>query len=114
LSALLISINNFRDRAEDATTGKRTLAVRLGPKAAAAVIWLEIKLAAFGGLAWIVFKQPQFMMASLPVMLIGPRIIWVVLTRAPGPSFNRTLALAGLQLIVFAAVFHFAAGMAAR
>ena len=40
LSAVLISINNLRDREEDATTGKRTLAVRFGPKVAVAVIWL--------------------------------------------------------------------------
>ncbi len=30
LSCLLIEVNNIRDRREDATTGKRTLAVRLG------------------------------------------------------------------------------------
>lgn len=108
LSALLISINNFRDRDEDAQTGKRTLAVRLGPKAAAAVIWLEIKLAAFAGLLWLPLGQPYFMLASLPVMLIGPRIIWVVLTRPPGPDHNRALALGGAQLILFAVVFHLA------
>ena len=58
LSAVLISINNFRDRDEDATTGKRTLAVRFGPKVAAAVIWLEIKLAAFAGIGWMRWASP--------------------------------------------------------
>lgn len=111
LSAVLISINNFRDREEDAGTGKRTLAVRLGPKVAAAVIWLEIKVAAFAGLAWIAFEKPALMLASLPVLLLGMRIIWGVFTFPPGPAFNRLLALAGLQLILFAAVFHLAAGM---
>jgi len=109
LSAVLISINNFRDREEDATTGKRTLAVRFGPKFAAAMIWLEIKIAAFVGLAWIAFGKPMLMFASLPVLLLGARIIWGVLILPPGPSFNRLLALAGLQLILFAALFHFAA-----
>ena len=109
LSAVLISINNFRDREEDATTGKRTLAVRFGPKLAAAMIWLEIKVAAFAGLAWIAFGKPMLMFASLPVLLLGARIIWGVLTLPPGPAFNRLLALAGLQLILFAALFHFAA-----
>lgn len=109
LSAVLISINNFRDRAEDASTGKRTLAVRCGPKIAAAVIWLEIKLAAFAGLVWIAFDRPILMFASLPVMLIGMRIIWGVFTLPPGPGFNRLLALGGLQLVLFAAVFHLAA-----
>jgi 1,4-dihydroxy-2-naphthoate octaprenyltransferase len=109
LSAILISINNFRDREEDASTGKRTLAVRLGPKFAAAMIWLEIKIAAFAGLAWIAFEKPMLMFASLPVLLLGARIIWGVLILPPGPAFNRLLALAGLQLILFAALFHFAA-----
>jgi 1,4-dihydroxy-2-naphthoate octaprenyltransferase len=109
LSAVLISINNFRDREEDASTGKRTLAVRLGPKFAAAMIWLEIKIAAFAGLAWIAFEKPMLMFASLPVLLLGARIIWGVLILPPGPAFNRLLALAGLQLILFAALFHFAA-----
>lgn len=109
LSAVLISINNFRDREEDASTGKRTLSVRFGPKFAAAMIWLEIKIAAFAGLAWITFEKPMLMFASLPVLLLGARIIWGVLTMPPGPGFNRLLALAGLQLILFAALFHFAA-----
>ncbi len=111
LSAVLISINNFRDREEDSSTGKRTFAVRFGPKPAAALIWLEIKLAAFGGLAWMAFGQPAFIAASLPVLVIGLRIIWGVFTLPPGPGFNRLLALGGVQLILFAAVFHLAAAL---
>ncbi len=109
LSAVLISINNFRDREEDATTGKRTLAVRFGPKVAAVVIWLEIKLAIFGGLAWLALGRPALVFASLPVLLIGMRIIWGVFTLPPGPGFNRLLALGGVQLVLFAVVFHLAA-----
>jgi 1,4-dihydroxy-2-naphthoate octaprenyltransferase len=108
LSAVLISINNLRDREEDATTGKRTLAVRFGPKVAVAVIWLEIKVAAFGGLAWVAFDQPALALAGAPVFLLGMRIIWGVLTLPPS-RFNRLLAMSALQLILFAAVFHVAA-----
>jgi 1,4-dihydroxy-2-naphthoate octaprenyltransferase len=111
LSAVLISINNFRDREEDSTTGKHTLAVRFGPKVAAVVIWLEIKLAAFGGLAWLAFGRPHLALASLPVLFIGMRIIWGVLTMPPGPGFNKLLALGGVQLILFAAFFQVAAVM---
>jgi 1,4-dihydroxy-2-naphthoate octaprenyltransferase len=109
LSCVLISINNFRDREEDASTGKRTLAVRFGPGAAVALVWLEIKIAAFGGLAWIALGKPVLMLASLPVLLIGARILWSLFTEPPGPKTNRLLALGGLQLVLFAALFHLAA-----
>lgn len=109
MSAVLISINNFRDREEDGQTGKRTLAVRWGPKPAAAVIWLEIKLAAISGLGWLALGHPPLVLASLPVLLLGARIIWGVFTLPPGPGFNRLLALAALQLVLFAVAFHLAA-----
>jgi 1,4-dihydroxy-2-naphthoate polyprenyltransferase len=109
LSAILISINNFRDREEDTLSHKRTLAVRFGPNVAVAIIWLEIKLAVFAGLAWIAYGHPTLAMAGAPVFLIGLRIIWGVLTFTPGPAFNRLLALGGVQLILFAILFHICA-----
>jgi 1,4-dihydroxy-2-naphthoate octaprenyltransferase len=109
LSAILISINNLRDREEDAGTGKRTLAVRFGPKVAVVVIWLEVKIAAFAGLGWIGFGHPALAIAGAPVFLLGLRIIWGVMTFPPGPAFNRLLALGGVQLIMFAAAYHIAA-----
>jgi len=109
LSAILISINNLRDREEDAGSGKRTLAVRFGPKVAVAVIWLEIKIAAFAGLGWIAFGHVPLAIASAPVFLLGLRILFGVMTLPPGPAFNRMLALGGVQLLMFATAFHVAA-----
>jgi 1,4-dihydroxy-2-naphthoate octaprenyltransferase len=106
LSAVLISVNNFRDREEDAKVGKKTIAVRFGLKFTAAVIWLEIKLAALLGIAWLVMGYPLYGLASIPVFVIGMRIIWGVLTLPPGKGYNRILALGALELILFAAVFH--------
>lgn len=106
LSAVLISVNNFRDRDGDALVGKRTLAVRLGPKVAAAVIWLEIKGAAFLGIVWLAWEMPMFLIASVPVFAIGMRIIWGVLTLPSDARMNRLLALGALQLVLFAGVFH--------
>ncbi len=106
LSAVLISVNNFRDREEDAKVGKHTLAVRLGPKVAAGVIWLEVKVGAFLGIAWLVMGYPLFGLASMPVLVIGMRIIWGVLTMPADARMNRLLALGAVELVLFAAVFH--------
>lgn len=106
LSAVLISINNLRDRGEDSTTGKRTLAVRLGPKPARLIIWLEVKAAAFLGLAWFAFGLPWLVLATLPLWTLGLRIIWGAFTEPEGPGMNRLLALAAVQLVAFAGLFH--------
>jgi len=106
LSAVLISVNNFRDREEDALVGKRTLAVRFGPKVAAAVVWLEVKVAALLGIAWLAMGYPLFGLASLPVFVIGMRVIWGVLTLPADARMNRMLALGALELVLFASVFH--------
>ncbi|MEY3393860.1 MAG: 1,4-dihydroxy-2-naphthoate octaprenyltransferase [Verrucomicrobiota bacterium] len=106
LSAVLISVNNLRDRREDLLVDKKTLAVRFGPKVAVAVIWLEIKIAAFLGIAWLGTDYPIFSLASAPMFMIGMRIIWGVMSLSPGEGFNRLLAMGALQMIMFAAIFH--------
>lgn len=106
LSAVLISVNNFRDREGDALVGKRTLAVRFGGKVAAAVIWLEIKGAALLGIVWLAWDRPMFLVASVPVFAIGMRISWGVLTLPADARMNRLLALGALELVLFAAVLH--------
>jgi 1,4-dihydroxy-2-naphthoate octaprenyltransferase len=106
LSAVLISINNLRDRAEDATTGKRTLAVRWGPKPARLIVWLEIKLAVFLGLAWFLFGLPWLVLATLPLWTLGLRILWGAFTMPEGREMNRLLAMSALQLVAFAALFQ--------
>lgn len=106
LSAVLISINNLRDREEDASTGKHTLAVRLGPKGARLIVWLEVKAAALLGLGWLYFGQPWLVLATLPLWTLGLRIIWGAFTMPEGKGMNRLLAMSALQLVAFAALFH--------
>jgi 1,4-dihydroxy-2-naphthoate octaprenyltransferase len=113
LSAVLISINNLRDHEEDATTGKRTLAVRWGPQAAVAVIGWELGLAALASLGWLAGGLPWLAVAGLPIAGLGLRIFRGVRHQPPGPAFNRLLAMGGVLLLLFAVVFHAAALMGA-
>lgn len=111
LSAVLISINNLRDREEDTGTGKRTLAVRFGPKMARAIVWLEVKLAIFLCLGWLFLGHPWLVASVMPLFLLGIRICWGVFTMPEGKGMNKLLAVAALQLVAFAAVFHVLAVM---
>jgi 1,4-dihydroxy-2-naphthoate polyprenyltransferase len=82
------------------------LAVRLGPKVARLLIWLEIKLAVLLGLAWFAFKLPWLVLAVLPLLTLGLRIIWGAFTMPEGRGMNKLLALSALQLVAFALLFH--------
>ena len=106
LSAVLISINNLRDRAEDAGTGKRTLAVRWGHRAALAMIFGEVAGAAAGGFGWMALGLPRLAWASLPVVVVGGFLCRRLAVTAPGPAYNRFLAMGALQLVLFATVFQ--------
>lgn len=114
LSAALISINNLRDREEDALTGKRTLAVRWGVKAALALIAVEIGGAALLGAGWLTLGRPWLAVASLPMMALGGKILHGLATLPPGPAYNRLLAIAGVQLLLFASFFHATAWIVGR
>lgn len=106
LSAVLISVNNLRDREEDATTGKLTLAVRCGPRVARWLVWGEVKAAALLGLGWLFFGRPWWVLATLPMWTIGLWLGWRALTMPEGRGMNRLLALGGLQLVSFGLLFH--------
>jgi 1,4-dihydroxy-2-naphthoate polyprenyltransferase len=109
LAAVLISINNLRDREEDAGTGKTTLAVRLGPRGARILIWLEIKAAAFAGILWMKHGLPWLVLATLPVWSMGMFLCGHIFLKPADAGLNRMLALAAVMLLAFALCFHIAA-----
>lgn len=107
LSAVLISINNLRDRVEDTGNNKRTLAVLLGEKLAKYLILVEIFLPAFVGLIWL-RNDINLTLYPLAYLICGIVIMRGVLLNEPGKIYNKYLALSGLQLIIFAVAFHIA------
>lgn len=107
LSAVLISINNLRDRVEDEGNNKRTMAVLLGEKRAKALLLLEIFLPALFGIIWL-RNDVNLMIYPLAYFVLAVVIAKGVIREAPGKSYNKYLALGGLQLIIFGVAFHLA------
>lgn len=110
LAAVMISINNIRDRKEDQQTGKRTLAVRFGESRArgmtvgfilAAYITLPTSFRAFGislGQTWWMWL-PSFLLAGYLILKIR---------RTPADKrFNTLLALASCHLIIYMLTYTF-------
>lgn len=101
LSTVLIAINNLRDAAEDARTGKNTLAVRFGTGFARMEIVLLILLTHAAGLYWFQEGWEQAFTMPLATLPIGLFVAWRVVVESPGPGHNRLLAISGLQLLAF-------------
>lgn len=108
LSTMLIAINNLRDAAEDAQTGKKTLAVRFGVGFARAEIVLLLVAAHAAGVYWWQQGWPRAFTLPLITLPIGLVIAWKVVTEAPGPGHNRLLAMSGAQLLAFSGLMSWA------
>lgn len=106
LSTVLIAINNLRDIQEDMKSGKRTLAVRFGKKFARR----EILCFHLGALALCLYwlSRGWDMAAALPafpVVFVGGRVHRGIASHEPSRDYNRYLALAGMNLILFTVLF---------
>ena len=101
LSCALIAVNNLRDAREDATTGKRTLAVRFGVTFGRA----EITAFCFGPYLLGLFLMQAIPLAAglpwlaSPLAFVFCRGVW---TQPPSRVYNKFLAMAGGHLVLFA------------
>lgn len=104
-SAVLIAINNLRDRDEDETTGKRTLAVRFGTKFARYEIVLMGTLAAILVIpAGLLSGCSAPLAVTFALLLAGFHLTLSrrVFRTEPSAAYNVFLAWAALQLLLFA------------
>lgn len=102
LSAVLISINNLRDIDEDRISNKKTLAVRRG------IAFAKMEVAFFClspmliGSAWLALGHARLYAVPLALTPLSILIAWKVFRNSPSPVYNKFLALAAMQLLVFA------------
>ena len=102
LSCVLIEVNNIRDRAEDATTGKRTLAVRLGDRRARGLAM------AFLVAPYAVTRQLSEVLPGLgwnwcwlAALLVGGIILHKLATTPADKRMNTLLGLSSLHMMLY-------------
>jgi 1,4-dihydroxy-2-naphthoate octaprenyltransferase len=106
LSTDILVVNNVRDREEDATTGKRTLAVRFGYGVARAEFVGMLALA-YAVPLWFLVKPGYSAAVALPYLTLpyAARVARTVLTETAGDVLNPTLERTGRLLAGYAVLF---------
>ena len=107
LSTVLIAINNLRDIEEDTKTGKRTLAVRFGKKFARWEITGLMAGAFVLGFYWLFVDGAGWVVlfTLVPFSFMGISVVKGVRRNEPSPIYNKFLALAGANLVLFSLMF---------
>ena len=103
LVAAIMAVNNLRDIPTDATTGKRTLAVRLGERGARTFHTLLVALAfaLLPCVAWLVAPTALLPLAVAPLAIAEARAVW----RRNGSELNQSLAGTARLHLVFGAAY---------
>ena len=103
LSCALLMINNLRDITSDASSGKRTLAVRVGDARARAT-YLAFLLVPFAAAALIGVYRPFALLALVALPLAVPPVR-AVRAGVSGPGLIATLGQTGRLQLAFGIVF---------
>jgi len=106
LSTDILVVNNVRDREEDATTGKRTLAVRFGYGFARAQ-FVAMLVLAYAIPLWFLLRPDYSVAVALPYLTLpyALRITRTMLTETAGEVLNPTLERTGRLLAGYAVLF---------
>ena len=106
LSTDILVVNNVRDKEEDATTGKRTLAVRFGYGFARAQ-FVALLVLAYAVPVWFLLRPGYAVAVALPYLTLpyGIAITRTMLTETTGEVLNPTLERTGRLLAGYAVLF---------
>jgi len=106
LSTDILVVNNVRDKEEDATTGKRTLAVRFGYGVARAE-FVAMLVVAYAVPVWFLVRPGYSVAVALPYLTLpyAAAIARTMLTETAGEVLNPTLERTGRLLAGYAVLF---------
>lgn len=94
LSMCVLAINNIRDIDDDRLSGKHTLPVRLGKKAALALLGIIVSLTPL--CAWLAFGWDWPMLVIVPAAYLYYRVL-----KAEGAQYNLCLMMAGIVNLIY-------------
>jgi len=105
LACAILTVNNLRDIEADRAAGKRTLAVRFGPRFARAEYVVCVVGAGLLVMGLAVWHRHLAIAAAVfaPLTLVGP--MRRVMAGESGPSLNGILAQTGIALLLYGALF---------
>ena len=112
LSTNILVVNNLRDRAEDATTGKRTLAVRFGAGFARGEYLTLLGLAYTVPVVFTLTTDAFTPLAPLVTLPYAALVARTVLTESGGDELNPALERTGKLLAAYAVAFAVGLGLA--
>lgn len=108
MGANVLLVNNFRDRADDAAVGKRTLAVVFGPGVA---LWLYLvngyAAVALSFSAWLALEPGAWVVPLC--YLVAHTLLWLRLPRLRGASLNPMLGRTAMLMLAYSACLLIAA-----
>ncbi|MCL9817345.1 1,4-dihydroxy-2-naphthoate polyprenyltransferase [Natronocalculus amylovorans] len=105
ISTNILVVNNIRDRREDATTGKRTLAVRFGYRVSR-VQYVALMVLAYATPFWFVLTESSFgALLPLVTLPLAVSVTQTVLTKTEGAALNPALEQTGKLLAAYAVLF---------
>ncbi len=101
LATVLIAVNNLRDLDQDKLVGKKTLAVRLGPKLGRFEVLLLVAGAFLLGIYWWTLGFRYAFALPLLALPVAIPLVRTVLRTKAGPEYNQLLARAALLHMLF-------------